>query len=116
MVEILPTRSQVGRAEPTAPCSDLFADSLEAKFQRYHRNNPDVFALLLRFTLEAKRRGYRHYGVGAVFERIRWHMDIETHDKEGFKLNNNYRSRYVRLLEQLFPEHAGFYRKRELRS
>ena len=75
-----------------------------------------MFELFLRFTLDLRARGRQHYSAKAVFERIRWHMDVETHDREGFKVNNSYVSRYVRLLEKLFPEHAGFYEKRELRS
>ena len=102
---------------PNAPArlGAIYGD-LDEKFQRYHRANPDVFGLFLRFTLKAKERGFRHYSAKAVFERIRWHMDIETKDGEGFKINNSFVSRYTRLLEQLFPEHIGFYEKRSLKS
>ncbi len=96
--------------------ADLFAESLDERFNKFHRANPMVFDLFLRFTLKAKDRGYKHFSAKAVFERIRWHMHIDTVDADGFKLNNNYTSRYVRLLEQLFPEHRDFYNKRELRS
>lgn len=90
--------------------------ALDIKFKQYHRANPRVFGLFLRFTLKAKSRGYKHYSAKAVMERIRWHMEIDTQDGDGFKINNSYVSRYVRLLEKLFPEYEGFYFKRGLRS
>lgn len=90
--------------------------NLNDRFNEYHKSNPYVFDLFIRFTMEAKRRGYKRFSAKAVFERIRWHMNVETEDADGFKINNNYTSRYVRLLEKFFPEHKDFYRKRELRS
>ncbi len=87
--------------------------TLQEKFEEYHVENPHVLSLLVEFTSEIKKSGRKHYGIGAVFERIRWHVDIET-DNDPFKLNNNYRSRYVRLLEREHPEFEGFYRKRTL--
>ena len=98
--------------------TDLFAtvlDSLDEKFERYHRENPQVFELFRRFAFDAKRTG-RRIGAKAIMERIRWEMNLTTRDSEGFKINNNYTSRYVRLLEEKYPEFKGFFEKRELRS
>ena len=110
-----PRQQTTSSAEP-AKRGAIYGEALGDKFDRYHRANPRVFELFLRFTLDLKARGRQHYSAQAVFERIRWHMDVETRDREGFKLNNSMTSRYTRLLETLFPEHKGFYRKRELRS
>jgi len=71
--------------------------------------------LFVRFSREAMRRGYQHFGSKAVFERIRWHMAIETTGDQ-FKLNNNYTSFYTRKLENEYPEFVGFYRKRKMRA
>lgn len=89
--------------------------TLQEKFEIYHRANPHIFPLLIKFVDEAKAAGREHYSINAIFERIRWHMDIETIG-DPFKLNNNYRSRYVRLLEQQHPEYNGFFFKRALAS
>jgi len=89
--------------------------TLQEKFELYHRENPHILPLLVRFVNEAKASGREHYSINAIFERIRWHMDIETTGDE-FKLNNNYRSRYVRLLEKEHPEYEGFFFKRALAS
>lgn len=89
--------------------------TLQEKFEIYHRANPHVLPLLVKFVDEAVASGRKHYSINAIFERIRWHMDIET-TGDDFKLNNNYRSRYVRLLEQEHPEYVGFFFKRALSS
>ena len=87
--------------------------TLQEKFELYHRENPHILPLLVRFVNEAKASGRKHYSINAIFERIRWHLDIET-TGDVFKLNNNYRSRYVRLLEKEHPEYDGFFFKRAL--
>jgi len=85
--------------------------NLDDRFQQYHHDNPHVFPLFVRFTLEAKKRGFKNFGAKAVFERIRWHMNFETIG-DPFKINNSYTALYVRLLESEHPEFIGFYRKR----
>lgn len=89
--------------------------SLEARFGRFDASNPHVWALFVRFTLEVVRAGHRHYGAAAIFERIRWHMEIETSDPE-FKLNNDYRAYYARKFMRQHPEHEGFFRVRRVRG
>jgi len=89
--------------------------TIQERFEQFHQNNPRVYSLIMKFVYEARKRGFNHYTINGIFERVRWHMNIETKDTE-FKLNNNYRSRYVRLIEREHPELAGFFRTRELIS
>lgn len=90
--------------------------NIQMKFEEFHANNPHVYKLIMRFIGEAKRRGFKHYTIKGIFERVRWHMNIETYatGNDEFKLNNNFTSRYVRLIEQRHPELTGFFRTREL--
>lgn len=94
----------------------LLPTKLDRQFQMYHMVNPQVFLLLVNYTRRLKDRGFQHYGIKAVFERIRWEINVETNDPAGFKMNNNYTSRYARLLEKTYPEFTGFYHKRGLKS
>jgi hypothetical protein len=48
-------------------------------------------------------------------EVVRFHRALETTDPD-FKLNNNYSSRYARILMDEEPELAGFFQTRELKS
>lgn len=89
---------------------------LAERFEEYHAANPHIFELLVKYTRHLIESGRTGYGINGVFERIRWHMDVETKDPDGYKMNNNYRAKYVRLLESEYPEFVGFYKKRRLRS
>lgn len=91
-------------------------NDIDIKFVEFHKKNPKVLKLLVKFAREVKNVGYTTYSINALFERIRWHVDIETKDKSGFKLSNNYRSRYARLLEMKYPEFEAFFRKKKLSS
>ena len=91
------------------------ADQMKKEFEEFHEANPRVYELFERFTFKIIERHYDHYGVSAVFERIRWHMTIDTTSTD-FKLNNNHRAYYARLFETKHPEHEGFFRKRALTS
>ncbi len=96
--------------EPT-----LFDDSIETRFLAFHEANPKVWELLVRFTFELVDHGYKHAGISLIWERMRWEMSLQTTDPEGFKLNNDFRSRYARRLMKHYPEWEGFFRTRELR-
>lgn len=89
--------------------------TIQQRFEKFHQDNPQIYELIMRFIGEAKRRGFQNYTIKGIFERVRWHMNIETKG-DVFKLNNNYTSRYVRMIEQNHPELAGFFRTRELIS
>ena len=88
---------------------------LQRRFNTYHQENPNVYKLFKQFAIQSKYNGRRHFGAKAIMERVRWEVSIETKDAE-FKINNNYTSRYVRLLEKEDPSFIGFFQKRELRA
>ena len=109
------------KAEPKTEARQLgFEDAryrtrLDKQFERYHAENPHVFELFRRFAFMAKNSGRTKYSARAIYHRMRWHMDIEVKGDD-YKLNNNYSSRYARLLIQKFPEFEGFFETRTLRS
>ncbi len=78
----------------------------------FHKANPRVWRLFHQFTLELIGRGFEHYGVAGVWERIRWET-ASVHDPASFTLNNNHRAFYARWWMQINPEYAGFFRTRE---
>lgn len=87
-------------------------DRIQREFNRFHRNNPHILRLIVKFVKKVKATGRETYSINAIFERIRWHVEIES-DGDDFKMNN-YRSRYVRLIEEKYPEHRGFFKTRKL--
>lgn len=76
-----------------------------------------VVAAVTEAALRLHRRGFKHYGIAALFEAARYTYALRVGpDAEGFKLNNNWRSRLARDLMVEHPELDGFFELRELRA
>jgi hypothetical protein len=89
----------------------------ERNFREFHATNPEVFRRLVSLTFELKHRGHQKVGIGMLFEVLRWQHMMETVDRHSdFKLNNNYRAYYARLIMENYPTLDGIFEIRELRS
>ena len=90
--------------------------------QRYRmwRATPDGILIVDAVTeaaLRLRRRGFRHYGIAALFEAARYTYALKVGpDAEGFKINNNWRSRLARDLMVEYDELNGFFELRDLRT
>ncbi len=82
------------------------------KFAWFHRNNPHVYATLVRMARRV-RRYHLHWSMKGAFEVLRYMKDMRasTRDEE-YKLNNNYTPYYARLIMENEPELAGLFRTR----
>ena len=65
----------------------------------YHKKHPEVWD-----------------SINAIFERIRWEMDVGGDGVTTFKIGNNYRAFYARAFMKKYPEHDGFFRTRKQTS
>lgn len=92
-----------------------FEPASQSRFDEYHAANPQVYALLRRFALEAKRSGRERLGIKALFERVRWYTDVEA-KADSFKVNNNYTAFYARLLMEQEPELKDFFETRRSKA
>lgn len=91
--------------------------TIQARFEAFHLANPEVFTALERLTEQWVSRGRKRLGIGMLWEVLRWQTAMQTADPSSdFKLNDHYRSRYVRLLIARHPDWAGVFELRELRS
>lgn len=90
--------------------------SIQDRFEEFHLNNPRIYALIVRFSREALLAGRQHYGMKAIFERIRWHIFVETRSEDDFKLCNDFTSRYARLVMEQEPDLVDFFELRGLKS
>lgn len=93
--------------------SDTRYDEMREQCEAFHKQHPEVWELLQRFSAEMKSRGFQHYSINGIFERIRWEKDIGGNGETQFKLNNNYRAFYARRFMRMYPEYEGFFRIRE---
>ena len=89
---------------------------LQEKFEKFDSDNPHVWALFVKYTMDAIHTGRKSYSAYVIFERIRWHTEIETNSQEPFKLNNNHRPYYARKFAKQFPEYGNFFRTRKLKA
>lgn len=95
----------------TRDCSPV-----EEAAARFDAEHPELFKLVERFALEAVAAGRKRIGIAAVWERIRWHVDVELGAAEAYKLNNSHRAYYARRFMSAHPEHAELFETRRLRS
>ena len=87
--------------------------TIREAFLRFHRENPHVYDELVKLAFRAKYRGVKKVGIGMLFEVLRWGHALRT-GGDDFRLNNNYRSYYARLIMSREPMLLGFFELRKL--
>lgn len=90
--------------------------TLQGRFERFHRENPQVFEVFVKAARSLKASGRKRYGAKAIVEHMRFHVPLGTVG-EPWKLNNSFTSRYARLLVETYPdEFADFVEMRTLKT
>jgi len=91
-------------------------DSIQARFEAFHAAHPEVYRTLRRLAREwaRKHRGER-CGMKMLWAVMRWELRMGDRSAE-YALNNDYTSRYARLLMAEEPELGGLFETRQLRS
>ena len=92
--------------------------TIAEKFDAFHEKNPQVFVLLESMAKEMiESRNRRKIGIGLLCEVLRWNYYMNTNDPNSeFKINNNYRAHYARMLVSAHPEWEDVFFLRPLRS
>ncbi|GIE98957.1 hypothetical protein [Paractinoplanes rishiriensis] len=98
----------------TATVLPTRADTIQHRFERYHAEHPEVFARLERMAGEWFDLGHPAVSIGMLWEAMRWLTG--TSSVEPIRLNDHYRSRYVRMLIDKHPDWEARFRVRELRT
>jgi len=101
--------------EPSRPkTADLRIgdDEIARRFWVFHRSEPAVYRELVWLARRLKRRGYKRGGIGMLWETMRYNRALQT-GAEDFKLNNNYRAPYARLIMSREKDLLGFFQLRE---
>ncbi len=109
-----------GRAvfhHPVTECHSAYTKkTVQQRFAEFHESHPEVYEYILTLVSEVRTQGLGHYGIRPIWERLRWHFQIERGLGDSFKLNDNYPSRYVRMLIEDCPELRGFFELRRLKA
>ena len=86
------------------------------RFRQFCRDNPHVERLFVQLARDAKLKGKR-VGIKTLFEVVRWHCMIKTTDTtSSYKLNNDYCSRYARLIMLKYSDLRNMFELRQLRT
>lgn len=101
--------------EPLVIPERVVGQTIQEKFESFHDLNPWVYRALVRLTADWVARGRTRIGMKMLTEVLRWEYGRQTVGDE-FKINNNFTSRYVRLLVAEHPEFADAFHTRELRA
>lgn len=89
--------------------------TIEERFWAYHRAHPECYAKLVAACRNVLAAGRTHWSIDGAFEVVRYFRYIRP-DAEAYRLNNNYRALYARLIMQREPDLAGFFEVRALRE
>jgi hypothetical protein len=91
--------------------------TIQERFEEFHRLNPWVYEAIEKLAADWIGRGRKRLGIGMLWEVLRWQYAMRTQDVSSeFKLNDHYRSRYVRLLLRKHPEWTEVFELRALKS
>lgn len=90
--------------------------TIEERFKAFDESNPAVYAGLVRLARGLVEKGHKHISIAMCYETLRWQTMMETTGEGGFKLNDNFKSRYVRLIEKNEPDLVGVFEKRRMKA
>jgi len=82
--------------------------SLFDQFLLFHIANPEILGILENIALDLLNQGWKKGSINLIFERVRWLYAIQTQGDK-YKLNNNHRAFYARLIMMINPDLDGFF-------
>ncbi len=97
----------------TAMQNNMHGKWTKENFEEFHKNNPRIYILFIKFTNMVIERKRKYYSAKAIFHRIRWEtmMSSTTHQLLGdFKIDDGWISHYARKFMDDFPQHRGFFK------
>jgi hypothetical protein len=89
--------------------------TIAERFDAWHSANPWVYDALVSLVRDWLAAGHERVGIKQMFEVLRWSYGRSTVG-DTFKCNNDFTSRYARLILMRHPEWAGAIEVRELRA
>jgi hypothetical protein len=93
---------------------DIFQeDRIEREFKDFHAEHPEVYDQLVRLARTWQVNGTAKLGIATLFEVLRWNSHLNPNHTGGYKLNNNYRALYARLIMKQEPSMRHLFEIRE---
>lgn len=92
------------------------ANTAHDAFLRYHMQHPQVYDELVKMARQWQARGHSHCSIKMLWEVLRFNTGVKIDKQDGFRLNNNYTSRYARLIMGREDGLEGIFETRELHT
>lgn len=89
--------------------------TIQERFENFHSLNPWVYRAICALARDLVARGRETMGIKWLTEVVRWQYARQTRGDD-FKLNNDYTSRYARLIMEREPDLATVFRIRKLQT
>jgi hypothetical protein len=77
------------------------------RFEKFHAENPSVYENLVILAREFRRKGSNHnrkMGIAMIYETLRWNYYMNVETEEEYKLSNDFRACYARLIMDQEPD------------
>lgn len=104
-----PDRTPSDHCGADASTSTFFDDtSIDARFERFHEENPHVLLEMLRLARARIAAGATRVGVKSLWEELRVTLRVSVRDDGDWKLNNSFTAPYARALIAAAPELGAF--------
>lgn len=88
----------------------------QKRFDKFHAKHPEVYSTVLHVSQLRRAQGIRRYAIAAIFEDARHHLHMQRNGATFPRLNNNYKSRYARLIVEQEEGFEGFFELRKMKS
>lgn len=99
------------RQRLSPPCGE--GATIKERFEQFHHENPHVYAVLVNIAREGKRRGIEQWSIAGTFEVARYERKFAT-TNDKFKLRNDFKPHYARLIMENESDLRGMFTTREL--
>lgn len=90
--------------------------TIQERFEQFHQSNPWIYTALESLTAGWLAKGHTRVGVKQMVEVVRWQYGLQSTGDRGFRVNNDFTSRYARLLVENHPAWADAIETRCLRA
>jgi hypothetical protein len=89
-------------------------DSIPARFARFNAGNPQVYDSLVSLARQFRsRQPDAKLGIAMLYEVLRWNYYMATDSEEPYKLSNDFRACYARLIMEQEEDLAGIFQTKK---
>jgi hypothetical protein len=89
-------------------------DSIPARFSRFHAVNPQVYDSLVVLARQFRQRQPdAKLGIAMLYEVLRWNYYMATNSEEPYKLSNDFRACYARLIMEQENDLEGIFQTKK---